>query len=234
MKNAIISLLFSTIIISANGQMSGTYVSDLGRKVQYYLGFFNDGQYYLNVTENLTLDISCVTNYSIGKYIIDHDVIRLNDRIHKFQFEFLKNGDTIITKKSYVFLQGKAFAFKSDYSDESSLKQLRMYDSLTIHLERSEYKENHHRIFPLYNKYVSEDTRWCSKKYDLALNHDSTYHLLSKEILISEGTWSRKGVELILFDKWLQKRFYLLIGKRVAISKLLPGDYESVILKGSD
>ena len=233
MKNLVLSFFLYFIMASSNGQLSGVYCADLYKDVQYYLNFLDDGQYYMDMVEDITLNFLDKRAISIGHYSIEGKVVSLKDIVHNFQMELVINNDSLKMEKSFCFLNNKTFGFKTSYVDTNTLNFLKDYDSVSINQNRAEYKIQNRKIYPLFIGDYSSERRFRVFYYQLTLNRDSSYILSFKDVLISEGIWIRKGVELILFDKWLKKRFYLMIGKRVLISKLLPGDYESVMLKRS-
>jgi hypothetical protein len=129
-------------------------------------------------------------------------------------------------------MKDKTFKYKSSYVDMNTLNWLKNFDSVSIEKDRADYKILNQKMFPIaYQDYQSKKYGLRSFRYRLTINKDSTYSLYVENLLISDGHWNRKGVELILYDTCLKQRFYLMIGDRVLISKLLPGDYESTILQ---
>jgi hypothetical protein len=229
-KILILSLLYSIMLI-ANGQLSGDYVADLYKKVQYYISFFNDGQYYMDMMEDVTTDILDKRTISIGHYSIEGKEVCLKDKVHNFQMKLIIVNDSLKMEKSFCFMNNKTFGFKSSYVDTIALNWLKDCDSVSINRDRAEYKIQNQKKYPLVIGDYSSEKRFRVFYYQLTINRDSTYILSFKDVLISEGTWNREGVELVLYDACLKHRFYLLIRRRSLISKLLPGDYKSSILE---
>lgn len=234
MKKTMLVLLFFSTLNIVRGQLSGVYVADFKDKVEYYLRFFNDRQYYMDIVVHETSDILDVRTMSIGQYSVKGKEISLKDKIYNFQMELVIINDSLKMEKSFCFLKDKTFNFKSTYVDKLPFNWLKDYDSVSIEKERVEYKIQNPKIYSLaYGDYFSVKCIQCALRYCLTINEDNTYRIYFRDLLISEGFWEREGVELILNDTSLKQRFYMMIGNRVLISKLLPGDYESVILKRS-
>ena len=232
MKKRLLVLLFFSTLTLAHGQLSGTYVADFRNKVEYYLKFLNDGQYLFEMIEHVTNDILGARTMSIGNYSVEDKEVRLKDKVHNFQLSLVIVNDSLMMKNSFCFLKGKTFGFKSSYIYEMNLNWLKDYDSVWLEKNRIEYKKHNKRIFPLDSgDYLLKEFLFGSLRYCLTINQDNTYRLYFKTMIISEGTWNREGVELVLYDTCLKHQFYLMIRKRSLISKLLPGDYEPSILE---
>jgi hypothetical protein len=232
MKKLISSLLLYSLMTMAHGQLAGVYVADFTKKVEYYLRFSNDGQYYIDIIEHLTNDILDKRTMSIGYYIVDGKMVNLKDKVHNFQMQLNIDNDSLKMIDSFYLLKGKSFGFRSTYVDAFTLDWLKNFDSISVEKDRAKYKIKNYKLFPLANGiYLSNKCVQCEFEYRLMINKDSTYNLYFKDLLISEGTWKRKGVELILYDTSLKHQFHLMIGHRVLISKLLLGDYESTVLQ---
>ena len=223
-------LLFFTFTMTYS-QLSGVYSADLYKKVQYYLSFL-DGQYSIEMNENVTNDILGARTMSIGNYSIEGKEVRLIDKVHNFQMTLLLVNDSLVMKNSFCFLKDKTFGFKSSYVDKINFNWLKDFDSVRVEKERTEYKNQNKKKFPLiYDDYLLRESLFGSMRYCLTINQDYTYRLYFKTMIISEGNWSREGVELVLYDTCLKHQFYLMIRKRSLISKWLPGDYKSSILE---
>lgn len=232
MKKIFLSLLLFFILISVDGQLSGVYVANFRDKIEYYVTFSNDGQYYMDLLEYLTIDILDNRTISIGHYSVVNNEVILRDKIHNFQMKLVIANDTLKMEKSFCFMKDKTFKYKSSYVDMNTLNWLKNFDSVSIEKDRADYKILNQKMFPIaYQDYQSKKYGLRSFRYRLTINKDSTYSLYVENLLISDGHWNRNGVELILYDTCLKQRFYLMIGDRVLISKLLPGDYESTILQ---
>ncbi len=232
MKRILIILFLFPLMNSAHGQLSGDYVADFKEKVEYYLSFLNDGQYYMEIIVHETNDILDNRTLSIGHYSIDGETLLLEDKVHNFKMELDIIKDSLKIRRSFCLLDGKTFGFKSSYVDTYTLNALKDYDSSSVNQERIEYKTQNQRLYPLaYDDYLSMDCIQCSLRYRLTINKEKTYRLYFRDLLFSEGYWKREGVELILFDTSLNHKFYLMIGDKVLISILLPSDYLSLVLQ---
>ncbi|MBK7132275.1 MAG: hypothetical protein IPH69_05435 [Bacteroidales bacterium] len=232
MKKMLLIFSFNLMLSLVNAQLSGRYVADFRKNVEYSINFLNDGHYYIDMVEHLTNDVLDKRIMSIGHYSTDGEEVTLIDKIHNFRMELVFVNDSLNMKKSFRFIKGKSFGFRSSYVDKYTLNWLSDYDSVSVEKERKKYKTQNQKIYKLiYGNYFSSGCLQCAFEYRVTILRDNTYLLYFQDLLISEGTFTREGVELILIDKWLNQRFYLMIGKRVLISKLLPGDYESSILQ---
>jgi hypothetical protein len=232
MRNTLLALLFLFNLTIVHGQLSGVYIAAFRKKVEYYLRFSKDGQYYIDMTEHLTNDVLDNRTMSIGHYFLNGKEVSLIDKIHNFQIKLVIVNDSLKMKNSFCFMNNLTFGFKSNYVDTHTLNWLKDYDSISIKKDIAEYIILNRKLYPLvFGDYSAIECVQCAFEYRLTILRDCTYSLYFKDLLISKGNWNREGVELILYDKSLEHKFYLMIGKRVLISKLLPGDYKSVILK---
>jgi hypothetical protein len=138
-----------------------------------------------------------------------------------------------------VFLKNKTATLKrlgyyNDYSDDLPI------NLASQEKERRVYLQSHKSLFTLrYATYESEDNYQLNVKnkiekghgYELSIQEDHRYTLYYKKVLLLQGTWSRNGNELALYDESLQHTFYALIGDEKLISKYLPGEYDAIELK---
>ena len=185
----------------------------------------------MDITEHLTNDILDNRTMSIGRYIVDKNTILLKDKVQNFEMKLIILNDSLKLQNSFGFLSNRVFGLKSSYVEMQVFNWLKDIDSTSVKKDKEAYKSLNPTIYPLkLRKYTSYKRGFRDYEYYLTLNKNNTYRLCFTNLTISEGNWTRNGVELILHDNSLKHNFYLMIGNKVLISRLLPGDYEPTTL----
>lgn len=231
----VLVMIFFMIIFSgfAQSQISSIYsFNNKDKNIDYYICFYKDGSYLIEISKNVTLDIIEVFVLSDGYYLIKDNIVIFTDRIHGYKMEMVLNKNELIVKKSFNFLINKKFIYY-----EKNMKSKYHYNTCninTLKLERNVYKTQNNDLHSLeYGTYESaQGFKLDIFQSDIILQLDNQYQLYFKDVMISNGTWNRVENELVLYDTTLNHQFYLLIGDKVLISKLLPGDYsEGCLMK---
>ncbi|MDP4278083.1 MAG: hypothetical protein Q8914_10695 [Bacteroidota bacterium] len=225
----VLAIIFSMIMTFdfAQGQLSAIYtLKTKNKNVDCNIYFFKEGRYYMELTESATSDIIESLILSYGKYIKKGNLILFKDIVHDYEVEMLLDGNKLIVKRSFAFLMGNKFIYYSgNTEDELGIFKNRLNSNI-LHQERLDYKKQNKNLLTF--KYGIYENKQGLKL--VVFQSGKIYQLFYKEILISKGYWKRNGNELDLFDTALRHYFYALIGDKILISKLLPGDYQSCLL----
>lgn len=179
---------------------------------------YENGKYEFFLETQETDDIVFSHLLSIGKYTIKDNLIILYDSYNKYQQEFLFNNNYLVSKKTFQFLQNKKLE-KNDLI--KSLKPM-FKDS------DFEFLSNQIILFKIKNPLAYRlyfDTYQGYNGLKIQLRVDSTYKLTFKNIILSEGKFSRSGNVLKMFDSSLSHTFFMLISNnKELICKFFPGD----------
>ena len=247
MRTLLIVFFQISVISLVQGQLSGYYHSTTSNEnVDCYLSLYINGNYSVELIVQETDDMAFCSAFSQGVYSIKDNTIILNDANHGFVMQLQKSHPTrIITNRGFVFLKDMTFIYDRG-SDSADMNFWRMTTNdinyISQKKEREVYQQLHKDLYPphLYlGTYESENNcqpnqrgEWeKGRGYELNIQENYQYTLYYNRILILQGTWKRVGNELALYDESLQHSFYLLIGQDGLISKYLPGEYRSCILK---
>jgi hypothetical protein len=206
---------------------------------RFQLKFFlcNDGRYYIHLEEkfNGTWYITGYT-FSIGKYEVKKDVVLLTDSYTGSKMSFQLNSSNLKPLKVFPFMSNLVyndFFTCSSSSDPlySGLKETTvekfMKDFESKNTKSNPFKDrlldNGHFIDGVYRY---EHEFYVNVWLEVELNKNKTYEFryktweysptskkreLDLHIVISAGTWERKGNILTLWDINLQHKFYGLI-----------------------
>jgi len=185
--------------------------------------FYNNGLYEIILNKSSTEDLGINTTLSYGKYIYHDSTIICHDQFNGIQMVFVYNPKYIQARKSYFGLMNRKI-FKSKYfsvdsrshPDFLSYEKNRKYK--TINEVKGDLLKYNKRIYPFgpciydYHDY-----------FTLIINPDNSYCFNFFGTLISKGTWSQKGNELILYDRNIKSNFYsFIIGKDKLICGIIP------------
>lgn len=186
-----------------------------------YLYVLPNKRYFLEIDLRISEDIFSGVTISTGSYVDSNNYFVLRDELNKYSLIFKKNADSGYFINGFYGLIGKKFYFENVPFSADSLVPI---ETLTEDIQnkaisdRKSYKLN----YPI-------PIRLCPGLYDsfhfnLRVFRNKRYSLNFGGLIISKGFWSRDGNELVLYDNYLKRKFYMLIGKHILISKLLPGD----------
>lgn len=215
--------LFNVIHCSAQQDLKGKAYCLISDKTWPFcqIHFFPNGEYFIDISKKKTDDIVYSFILSFGQYEENNNCVSLKDEIMGYEIRMSSTNDTLDVIKAFSFMQGGRFAFcEKEY--KANAPDIDHTSLLKVKEERQQYFHNNKKSFDLeYGIYVAEST---IIDYKLHLLDNQTYQLQYLSYTISEGTWKKYGNELNLFDKNMEYTFYMLVGEKQLISKLLPGD----------
>jgi hypothetical protein len=217
-------LFISTIAFISNtsfAQLSARYTLDhFNKDMDCEICFSKNGHYYITLCESITNDIVETKLFSDGSYIQKSTEVSLIDQFHGYKLLLRKNNrNELLVIKGFNWLINKRFVF-FDNSESSAKSIFPKLNPDSVLQERLAFKRLNKTLNTLYSGLY--DNRKGSTLY---IQTDKKYKLMFKDIIFSEGAWSRYGNELILVDAALKHPFYAMIGKNILISKLLPANY---------
>jgi hypothetical protein len=212
-----ILILFSNTVLS---QISGVYsLNNADAKdiiCDVYL--YQTGVYEIILEEKETDDLIFNLLMSYGNYKLHNNELVLYDDFNGFKMYFKFDKDFIIPKKTFHFLSDNKL-IKSSFQiwDKPSFTKAAFE---TLSQTKTEFNRSN-KVENLLNCgiYVNE------QGFSLYILQNKEYKLEFKNIILSKGMWSRDRNELVLFDITLKHKFFILIGEKVLISKLFPGEY---------
>jgi hypothetical protein len=215
----LIFILLTTLFVQ--GQLSGVYSCN---KIDCDIYLFEKGSYYIGFDESYTDDIVECTVLSEGFYVVKDNLIVFTDRIHGYIMEMPLNKKIIRPQKAFAFMLNNDFRYCGG-SQEFELSASTI-NSIILQQKRREYKLNNENIYPFRCGIYENE-----KGYKLTIiQKDNKYQLFFNNVLLLDGFWGKNENELILHDTALRHPFHLLIGDKILISSLLPGDYNSSVL----
>lgn len=195
------------------------------------VSLYNSGEYDVYLSQNMTNDIVYSLHLSHGSFFWEANLLTLHDKVNQFHATFLYKNKKIVPQQNFKFLLGKVLSVDiSSYLDEKSLEPI-PFSYINAKKERLKYQNDHKEKYLLFSgSYYSADGFLLNLKKEHVFL--LSYKLNSNTLLLSSGTWQRKGNELVLFDTSLKSYFYLLINKNKSlVSKYILGDYYGVLLK---
>lgn len=218
--------IYSTNRISENMKCKGISSTNIfGDNIDCNIYLFKSGNYYIELSDNVTSDIIDSYILSYGKFSLKNKELTLNDRVHNYKMKLIVGNKTLTVKHAFGFLINKKFIYYDSNPDlELPVSKINV---TRIQKEREIYKKTYKTLFPLsFGVYKNEETF----QFKLNIQKNNKYKLEFRNIILSEGNWSRNGNELVLRDLILNHSFYALIKNRKLISKLLPGDNVGCVL----
>ncbi|MCL2041752.1 MAG: hypothetical protein FWG84_06915 [Bacteroidales bacterium] len=221
--------ILTSNMLFAQLQLSGLYSLSDDSYCDIY--FTNTGRYCIMLSAHLSDDILLDVPLSDGTYsILDNDIILTDKYLHyKMQLEY-KNNELHV-KEAFRFLQNKVFEFRR-LSDFPFIESYNISDFI-LQQERNIYTSQYQSAFSLKAGQYRNAGQISYFSLNLSPMGFYTLQYIIEDIIyliLSDGTWSRNGNELILYDTEVEHNFYMHIGKNKLISKLLPGDYEGITL----
>jgi hypothetical protein len=212
-------------------QLSEVYVvTNFNAAIDYFLIFFKNGCYYMELPEQVTHDQIFSIDVSHGNYMLKNNEILLTDVIHGFEMNLLvRRNKTLKVEKGFAFLENRYFGFNGgNYEKDCWIPEMSPSGQQE---EREKYNQAQKALFPLRKGiYRSERFGDAQNCYRLNIREENNYSLHYKDILLSEGKWQRDKNVLELCDVHLQHSFYLLIDEKSLVSKYLPGEYQGCSL----
>jgi len=225
MRKKIILLIFFVLgFNSAFSQISKVYTYDtISNKVDCNIFFYKEGVYEVTL-EDYTDENPYLIILSFGQYTIQDDKIVLFDKYNEFKMQFVLKDSFIVGHKTYKWLKDKKM--QKSYFEIYDKPFFQKANFKNLAESRSQFAKQNINQNDFYL-----GTYKMQMDYILNFNSCASYQFKYKEIIISEGTWKRKGNELILKDIEIETPFYILIGKETLINKMLPGDFNIEMTK---
>ncbi len=151
---------------------------------------------------------------SRGYYKLVDDSLYLTDYYNKYKMLIIINNEKLYVKKAFKILYNRSFRklHSEPYHTTKMVFNERLLDSV-----RSDYNKNHKTEFPFADRIYGVRTQVYFN-----LKPDNKYQIKYNQMVVSDGSWERKGNELICKDSLLQHNFYLSIGKNKIINRFFP------------
>jgi hypothetical protein len=224
---SLLLILSLTICICANSfaQLSeGYFLDKINDNYNCYLLFSGNGHYSILVSED-SGESDAIRSFflSVGKYRIIKNDIKLFDNSGGFTMLLKKNNSEIEVIHSFKWFKNKHFIFdKKTHSNPEEFESAPKINASSILLERKKYNSIHKTVIPMSLGFYKSNGFFFS----LNLLPNNNYSYQYKTLKLSEGTWSRNGNILILYDTTLKISLYALISNNLLISNILPGNCE--------
>jgi protein TonB len=209
----------------AQSRPTGVYclpdINNTGR-VDCHLILHPSGYYDLELSER-TADIVRSTILSHGTYTLRDKQLNTFDLLHGFRMQIhlpTPMQNEIKVEQGFGFLKGRSLLYCHNGYESVYTKR----DTNPVKQEQIDIQT----LFPIY--WETYENYTTGSDYELQIKRENRYALRYKQIIISEGTWTRNRNELSLFDKHLQNPFYALITDKSLISNYLPGDFQGILL----
>lgn len=211
---------------SVQCQTTGIYsIDSLAENVECNIYLFESGNYYIELSENVTSDIVESLVLSYGIFSQEKSEISLIDKVHNYKMVLVIDNNILIIKKSFSFLKNKKFIFNSFVTIREPKFLNSDMDFLMLEKERQFHNESNKPLAPIdFGVYGN-----C-KGFELIIQKNNKYILEFKNLILSEGEWCRNYNEIELMDVSLKHSFFVLVEGNSLISKLLPGEYKSCFL----
>lgn len=184
------------------------------------------GMYVIFMVESLTVDMIQGVCFSYGTYVQKKNRLILKDAIHQYKIELRKDGDTLICISGPNWLLNKKMGkeypapkFYNLYNDEDyviNISQLKKTNS-------EKYKKSFDLAYGMYQ----------AKNFYFEI-HPKGYTFYYNKLPLLQGSWKRKGSDLLLHTSTIPWTFSMLITKEGLVSQLLPGDFEGLLFKKID
>ena len=196
---------------------------------EFSLLFFldKDGNYEINLEENHYSDVQ-IMGYTIsaGKYEIKDKIIYLTDSYTGCKMLFQLDGLGLKPLKTYPFMKK---LFYNEYYVCGGIDKNNRFKETTAEKLVSDFKKKNIKTHP-FTEGVYRFEYFSGNRFETTLNKDGKYEFCFKYLgksqsshkiyrsyfpelylVISAGTWERKGNILVLWDTNLQHKFYGLI-----------------------
>jgi len=223
--------LFSNV---AKSQITGEYycTDRLDNRITYVLNIYENNMYEIRTSYSMLIDLHTSLILSHGYYRKFNDTLYLTDYYNEYILHFIINNDQLVAKKAFKSFVNSIF---KKYKEQHLRNTTDMvFQERTLIYARSDYEKDHKTKFKLTDSIFGKEG-WIT----LRLKPNKKYQLNCYGSVVSEGSWKRKGNELICRDSILQHNFYLSIGKNKIINRFYPynqmecqSEYGGCILEG--
>jgi len=214
----------------------------------YTLGFFIDvdGNYLIELMNFPSFPINKDYYISVGKYEINNNIIYLTDSYTGCKMSFRLDSINLKPIKTYPFMSKLIY---NEYDICGRLKKNDRIKETTVENLVSDFKTKNINTNPLAEGLYRFEY-FSRNRFETKLNKDGKYEFCFKYLgdsqsfrkidrsyfpelylVISTGTWERKGNILVLWDTNLQHKFYGLIRKDGSIEFLFFRWVDDMIFK---
>ena len=217
-KNNLILLIILIQIISLSyvfSQKTGVYrinnktSEKLNQKLAYLIVLYPANEYEILISDNYH-DIFFCRYISFGKYYLKDDTIYLKDHINGYFIKMMTKGNSIYAVQSFNWMLNLTFEYFEGFQDLDSIPffQNKGYHQQFLKELGNYNVENKIKYNFNIGKYKSTTVSWPE---EFNFSPDSTYKIIFKNTIISEGTWRRDENLIILKDITLNFEFYVFI-----------------------
>ena len=106
--------MVSTIGFAQN-EISGFYsIGRVARGIDCNLYLYNNGNYFIELSEFLSNDMVFAVVLSYGKFSLTNNEVTLIDKIHNYKMRLVLENKTLKVKQAFSFLVNKRF-IRNDY-----------------------------------------------------------------------------------------------------------------------
>jgi hypothetical protein len=191
----------------------------LRTSISIYLEIYQNNVYKIVMTD-IIQDREIVYDISFGNYKVINNILYLYDTYNKYEMQYLIKNKKLIPQRALNFLLGKPFKRYTNQDLESNTYDKTPYTSLNK--SRANFAKSHKsKALLYYGTYGSVDD------FNFVILSNHKYTMKFDNMVISEGSWKRKGNELICYDTNLKHNFYLSIGEKLIINRFFPCLYDN-------
>ncbi len=213
---------FVLLLLFFDNQMinTGKYQIDIkSEQVNCELIIGPEYTYEIQLCFQETDDMVYCAVLSFGHYSYSNEQLMLHDDYYNYDWNIIMRDYTLIKAgHGFAFLDGKRIM---DFHDES-VKILPPSENYLNAIKSEINKFKTQRDNPILIPGQYEDQNQC---YLLKLESDGKYQLFLKDVLLSEGSWTRQNKTLVLHDHQLNHNFTMAIGNRALVSMGIPGEF---------
>ena len=196
----------------------GKYQIDINSKqVDCELKISSDSTYEIQLCFQATEDIVNCAILSYGHYSIANELLYLHDDFYGYDWDISFSDNGVSVGRGYAFLNGKAMKYQNETvevlpPDDNYLARTRaQFDMFVTHQNNPQF--------------VTGQYEGQNHEYLLRIDDIGKYQLYLKDVLLSEGSWSRQDNILILHDVQLNYDFKIAIGNESLLTLGIPGEF---------
>ena len=228
MKKSLFIIVASTfmIVLHALGQ-DGVYCHEgfLNDKSCCLYLEIRDGRYLLDLSYELSLDLSTGTTLSIGKCHEERGKVVLTDELFGYNMVFERIDTlTLIMRKGFISMRDASFNYLREPTSSPFV-----YNSDTPDFNRDPYcvktdncRAKHERKVAFQ---VGSYALGYENEYLLNIGKNGRFEYYYRGVKLSEGRWKRRGNLLSFIDDGLNKPFFAIIKENGIVSSFLPGAF---------
>lgn len=156
---------------------------------------------------------------SFGHYSYSNEQLMLHDDYYNYDWNIIMRDYTLIKAgHGFAFLDGKRIINVHDESVMILPPSENYLNAIKSEINKFKTQRNNPKLIPG----QCEDQ---NQRYLLKLESDGKYQLFLKDVLLSEGSWTRQNKTLVLHDHQLNHNFTMAIGNRELVSMGIPGEF---------